>query len=183
MSTKQLKYIDNFLNLKAASEMQRMKLFPNAKEITESIGCFNAVMKMLGGMETNACRSDLTCIIVGDGSTPRTGALFAYRTRWTVISYDPNIKHGVWDCIKRLKAIRGMAEDYPQHYEGDLVLVFPHSHANSKKVLNALTCTGKRTIVWLPCCTQMDIAAECVSWTDEHIASPKNRFFCWADLS
>ena len=53
----------------------------NAKELSESFACFNAARVHLA--ET-FLPSDphVTLLAIGDGLTPRTAALFAFRTAW-----------------------------------------------------------------------------------------------------
>lgn len=145
------KYTDQFLKLNCAVELLKRKLFPNTKEITESIGCFNAVVAMLQGM-SSCGRRDLNVIIVGDGSTPRTGALFAMRSAWNVLSIDPNFNQKVTlgnmiEGIERLSIFKGNAQETPEEMfplvsEKDTVLVFPHSHAPTKRVLERFKVRG-----------------------------------------
>lgn len=175
-------YFNSLLRLNCAPLLLEKKIYPNAKEVTESFGCFNATMQAFGGMQ--ACGEDKVCIVVGDGSTPRTAALFALRTRWLVYSYDPNMKDRDWG-IERLITVKGKTEDYPQKYDKDIVLVFPHSHASTQKVLATHTVNKdlhKRTVVWLPCCTQMGLNEPCTSFVDTRIISPKNRFYIWENI-
>lgn len=163
--------------------MLELKLFPNAKEITESFGCFNATIDALGGMDV-CKREDITYIIVGDGSTPRTAALFALRTKGKVICFDPQLRHEDWG-IDRLICHKGKAEDFKEKHENDLVLIFPHSHANTRKVLSTHTVDSekhKRTVVWLPCCTEVGLNEKAISFVDTRIASPKNRFYVWENI-
>lgn len=173
-------YFNELIKLHCGATLLEKKLFPNAKEVTESFGCFHATIDALGGME--ACGRDITCVVVGDGTKPRTGALFALRTRWNVISIDPIMRRTDWGKeINRLTAIQGKAEDFPMQYDTDLVLVFPHSHADSQKVLQAHTVTEgyTRTVVWLPCCVEMKMDGKSISFKDARIMSPKNRFYIY----
>ncbi len=86
-----LRYLDEFTNLKCAPDLLSQHLFPNAKEITESMGAFNAYRKCL----ISKCPPDnpFTMVVaVGDGVSPRTGAVFAIRTQFTCISVDPQLR-------------------------------------------------------------------------------------------
>jgi len=81
-----LDYLDRFLRWECGAALQDMALFPNAKEITESVACLQALDKHV---EVPFGEPATICIVVGDGSTPRTAALLAMRTRWRLLSVDP----------------------------------------------------------------------------------------------
>ncbi|HUS51341.1 MAG TPA: hypothetical protein VMZ91_14325, partial [Candidatus Paceibacterota bacterium] len=44
-----LRYLNEFTRLKCGSDLLRSKVFPNAKEITESMGAYNALRTHLQG--------------------------------------------------------------------------------------------------------------------------------------
>ena len=82
------RFVDTFLRWECGRYLLGLGLFPNTQEITESMACLEAVNEHLGDLiaTTNA---KVCAIVIGDGRTPRTGALLAMRTKWTVISVDP----------------------------------------------------------------------------------------------
>lgn len=85
-----LRYLNEFTKIAAAPDMLLQKLFPNAKEITESFGAYHAVRKHLTGfIPLNA--PDVHAWFIGDGSTPRTAATFAFRSAWQCHSLDPGL--------------------------------------------------------------------------------------------
>jgi len=89
-----LRFVDTFLRWRCGRELLAMELFPNTKEITESMACLEVVSEELGSIVS---LTDPTCtaVVVGDGRTPRTGALLAMRTRWAkIVSIDPAL-HGL----------------------------------------------------------------------------------------
>ncbi|RLO11996.1 hypothetical protein DYB28_001160 [Aphanomyces astaci] len=90
-----LRYLDEFVgDLTCSAQMLAWGLFPDAKEVSETMGVFNAVRK-LGLHEKDTAPPGVHdgIVIVGDGVTPRTAAMFAYRTKgWTCYSVDPIMK-------------------------------------------------------------------------------------------
>jgi len=87
-----LRYIDNFLRWDCGRVLLEMGLFPNAKEISESVACLEAVTTRL---DLPLTCTDTVAIVIGDGRTPRTAALLAMRTKWArIISIDPAL-HGL----------------------------------------------------------------------------------------
>jgi hypothetical protein len=86
-----LRYLDEFVTLKCAPDLLTAKIFPDAKEITESMAAFNAYRRhLMGRIDINNPR--VLVIAVGDGIHPRTSSLFAMRTKFTCISVDPALK-------------------------------------------------------------------------------------------
>ena len=83
-----LRLVDRFLSLECGHELLRMGLFPNAQEISESMACLQAAIEHLHAV-VSLSDTDVVALVVGDGRTPRTAALLAMRTRWTVLSVDP----------------------------------------------------------------------------------------------
>ena len=92
------RYLDEFLRLDCAGVLaepfgaKRTRMFPNPKEITESFSAFHCFRRCMSSMGHRI--EDLTAedaiICVGDGSTPRTAALFAFRVRHVqCFSIDP----------------------------------------------------------------------------------------------
>ena len=134
----QQRYLNEFIKLnKSAADMLHLGLFPNAKEITESYAAFNAVRTKFKQYELSD--PNVTVVSVGDGRTPRTAALFAFRTKWNCISIDPLLdtkKISYWEeNIKRLKCYPNKVEDLDLMYE-KLVIVMVHSHANLRNTLD-----------------------------------------------
>lgn len=82
-----LRHVNKFLSWDCAATLLDMGLFPNAQEVTESMACLHAVDLHL---KLRFSEPDILCVVVGDGVVPRTGALFAMRTKWNqIISVDP----------------------------------------------------------------------------------------------
>jgi hypothetical protein len=165
-----LKYLDEFLHLKCASDLLPCKLFPNAKEITESMAAYNAVRRNLYKVFPFG-DEEVFCIVIGDGHVPRTGALFACRTKWNVISIDPCMykskieigqviqnPHG----IQRLTAIRSRIEDVEglPPAKGKVLIVCVHSHAKLTECLKPFEKKVQKYLVNIPCCVEPDLKHE-----------------------
>jgi len=76
-----MRYVNEMLRLSCAPELLRLKLFPDAKELTESFSAYNAIRTHLAD-EFKPADGRVTLIAVGDGHTPRTAALCAFLTQW-----------------------------------------------------------------------------------------------------
>lgn len=84
-----LQYLDRFLRWDCCADLLHMGLFPNSKEITESMACLEVLDKVL---KLKLSDESTLCIVVGDGTVPRTAALLAMRTKWRrIFSVDPDL--------------------------------------------------------------------------------------------
>lgn len=152
-----LRYLAEITRLKCMGQLLELKMFPNIKEITESQGAFYAAQKYLPYKLSN---SDVNVVVVGDGTTPRTGALFALRSAWNVISIDPQMKLN-WNegplKIRRLTLIKENVEDYYQDFgDNPLIIIHVHSHASLKSSLKSLRSVNT-SIIAIPCCVKQVI--------------------------
>lgn len=158
------------------------------KEITESWGILTAAKKYIPNL------NDHIVVVVGDGCSPRTGALFAYYTRAEVYSIDPlhNLEHwadhsqkqaGMGFPIQRLTPHKGKIEDFLIDCEGKpLLVVWPHSHApmTAKSFQNY----SRRSDIALPCCNPLPKGfadRPHISYEDYHIISPKRTIHVWTE--
>lgn len=179
------KYLEHFVRSKCAPDLLVWKMFPNCKEITESWGCFEATKhtrKFSSDFWNNPNR---LVIVVGDGKRPRTGATFAMRTAWTVISVDPAIDRP-YPQIKRLHTISSKVEEWTpepiwceqtRSSNTPVLVVAPHSHASLRQSLQkAQSFSDEVEVISLPCCVQDDLSnGQLFFYTDHHITSAKNR--------
>lgn len=179
-----LRYLDEFIKLKCAPDLLLNKLFPNAKEITESMAVFNAYRKNLMFSYTPN-EENTTCIVVGDGVVPRTGAVFAMRTKFDVISVDPQMRcFNPFITIKRLTPMKSRAEEiyYGSSFD-KLIIVAVHSHAPLDKVIKRIEKTTnikEFVIISMPCCYEdniehLDTITKIISYNDWGIHSEKRR--------
>lgn len=181
------KHINDFLNLKCAPDMLERGLFPNAKEITESNAAYHAT-RYLPGYDLND--GDVRLIAVGDGTTPRTAAMFAFRSKWQCLSIDPGLRKTEWRtdrlyCIpKKIEDVRPLCWMAPCERA---VIVAVHSHAklqDSLRIVNA----KHLAVIAIPCCVPQrlrgpdgDVKPD-RRYRDTGIWSPKNEVLIWNDV-
>lgn len=179
----QQRYMNEFIKMdKSARDLLSLDLFPNAKEITESSAAVNAVVTNLKFYDRKD--PEVTLVSVGDGRTPRTASLFAFRTKWNCVSIDPNLKVEkilFWESnIQRLKCIPKQVEEVDLNFE-KVVIVAVHSHANLQSTLSHIR--GKvRSLVAIPCCISYNHATKPKEYQDSGIWSPKNTVKVWRTI-
>jgi hypothetical protein len=175
------RYINLFITGKCSPDLLANELFPNAKEITESYAMFEATTHLEEGFEWN--REGVTCVVVGDGHKPRTGAMFAYRTAWNVVSVDPKMVPRTFN-IKRLTTYRRKIEECTLDYSGPVVIVLPHSHAKIAECLKHITSLTKRAVITMDCCVNNIIPGKApdVEYEDLDVWSPKNIVRVWRSV-
>jgi hypothetical protein len=185
-------YLNEFLSLKCAPDLLKAQLFPNAKEITESQAAYHAAVKVLG-VKALADPS-IRVLVVGDGSTPRTGALFAFRSKWQVTSVDPALtKHprtpGVekmarqWEpLVHRLTVLPMKVEEMPAMPStgSPVIVVAVHSHASLSAALDRLPLSIPFLAIAIPCCIPQRIGLPpSDEWEDWGIWSPQRTVKVW----
>lgn len=173
------RYFDDFLRLKCAPDLLAWKVFPNAKEITESMAAYAAVRKY-GDLDLADPKVHVYC--VGDGVTPRTGAVFAVRSAWTVDSIDPRMRNKNYeDKILRLRTWAMPVEQMvPFGGDGPGVLVAVHSHAKLDACWHLLEGHSTRVVVSIPCCVpQTNHESPVVEYADWGIWSPHRLVKIW----
>lgn len=170
-------YINRFIGMKMASDMLQMGLYPNAKEITESFACFEAALNYLPYDSTD----NITAICIGDGHTPRTAAMFAFRTKWNCISIDPEMKKINYN-IQRLQTKRAYIEDVVLEFDHPVVIIQCHSHAKLSDCLANIS-APVRSVVAMPCCVKQYCDIDPITeYEDEWVWSPCNRIKIWFDI-
>lgn len=177
---KNSRYLDWLVTSKCGADMLENKLFPNAKEVTESFGCFNASKHLGDGWEWN--RPDISVFVVGDGHRPRTAATFALRSNWNALSIDPLLVNKLYP-FKRLELKRAKIEDMPPvHMFGKVLIVMPHSHAKVSDCL-ARIYGRKRALITLDCCVKntFDVKPD-LEYDDMDIWSPKRTIRIWKNI-
>lgn len=168
------------MQAKCAPDLLANALFPNGKEVTETMACFEASNHLDSGYEWN--NPNVTVFVVGDGHKPRTAATFACRTSWNTYSIDPLLAPKIY-TIRRLSLIRRKIEDCElPAFSGTALIVMPHSHAPIDTCLQKIR-AGKRALITLDCCVRQDIGREPdVEYVDEHVWSPKNTVRVWRNV-
>ncbi|MDD4996375.1 MAG: hypothetical protein PHW15_02815 [Patescibacteria group bacterium] len=184
------KYVKRFVESFASENIIGLfSRYPNAyKEISESWALLEAAKKHVGNI------NDSIVIVIGDGASPRTGAIFAYFTKANVFSIDPNfnILHWIEHYDKqmkmgytpqRLKLFKLKASEVKINcFNKQCIVIWPHSHApmNDFNVLNALT----RIDIALPCCIPIPnnwMTIPHIVFDDINIISPKRTIHIWKE--
>jgi hypothetical protein len=157
-----------------------------AKEITESWAMLEAAKRFAPNL------NDSYVVVVGDGCSPRTGALIAYYTKASVVSIDPahNEEHWAEHCtiqnkigypVQRLIVIKDKIENIPMDCEGkQLVVLWPHSHAIMGK--ERITNYSKRIDIAMPCCIPPPhdwLLKPHITYEDDNVLSPKKTVHVW----
>lgn len=89
----------------------------------------------------------VTLLAVGDGVTPRTAAMFAFRTQWNCISIDPALRSGPWHKITNLRTIPHRVQDATvsiSSSHGRVVVVMWHAHVSVRDAVGCLQFDGQR---------------------------------------
>lgn len=87
---------------------------------------------------------NMVLVAMGDGSTPRTGAMFAFRTNWRCLSVDPALKmhqDRPWGEVSNLTTIKARAQDVGLLIQPEerVLLVLWHAHVSME---DAVECLG-----------------------------------------
>ena len=153
--TPTLRYLDEFLSLRCRDDLLRLGLFPNAKEITESLAAYRAVKRALGDVRDLGDPAR-TAVVVGDGCTPRTAAVLAFRTRWRLYSVDPQLRTDErWGQVERLTVVPLRIEDWSLTLDGPAVVVAVHSHASLGEAVLRVR-APELAVVAIPCCVAQE---------------------------
>jgi len=178
------KYLNEYLSLSCCPDLNAAKIWPNAKEITESMGAFSAVRNHILKNDDKLFKSkDIVLLSVGDGKTPRTAALFACRTAWECYSIDPILNLNKQWPFKRLNLWKNKIEDLKFEFKDkECIIVMVHSHASVKKTLTHIT-AKIRHLVTIPCCVPHILPnTPYIGYTDTNIASDKNEVKIWLNV-
>lgn len=171
-------YINRFMSMNCAVDMMSAKLFPNAKEITESFGGFEAI-NYLEGLEWDD--PNVNVVVVGDGHTPRTAATFAFRTNWTCHSVDPIMRDRKYN-IKRLSIYPHRIQDLEFTFDTPVVILHVHSHVKAEVTLSRIK-APVRHLISIPCCVPQYLNREPdVRYNDTNIWSEKNEVLIWRNV-
>ena len=170
------RYINDFMGLKSLPDIATLNVYPNGKEITESAAAFWAAWKYL---DFDIGDPDVHLVAVGDGRTPRTGVMFAFRTRWSCISIDPMLKpvYGV----KRLTCITSRVEDIDYEFD-NVIIAAVHSHAQMPEILKHIRGKTRRAMIAIPCCVAYNHIPPDKEYIDHAIWSPRNTVKIWRNI-
>ena len=176
-----LRYLDELTKCKCAPDLLAIKVFPNAKEVTESFGAYNAVRTHLSRAGWRLDDPTIAVVCVGDGCTPRTAATFAYRSAWKCWSVDPLLK-GDWSRVARLTVLPHMVEACSFDGADRVVIVAVHSHAPLDAAVRAVH-AREIAVVAMPCCVrQMLPQRPDVAYLDWGVWSPERMVMVWRNV-
>ncbi|OQS04560.1 hypothetical protein THRCLA_03216 [Thraustotheca clavata] len=152
-----LRYMNEFVGkLQCAPKLLELGIFPDAKEVSETMGLFNATRRFLD-IDTGNPEED-GIVVVGDGSTPRSAVMFAYRTKgWMCYSVDPEMRLSTetervpWEGIQNVVPIRAKIENIRIKLRRAIVLLV-HAHVTLDQALSAIEADTILGVVTLPCC-------------------------------
>ena len=154
------------------------------QELTESFACFNAARTHVA----ETFRPDdagVTLVAVGDGVTPRTAALFAFRTSWQTVAIDPLMTEPEeWSKrVERLTAVRAKVEDAGVWSAPRVLLVLAHAHVDLPTCLEHVRWRDALGAIVLPCCNWYALApnlgAPAYASDDLGVVSPHRLVRVW----
>jgi hypothetical protein len=153
-----LRYFDEFMRLKCAPDLLKLKLFPNAKEVSESFAALRAVRKI---MKAESFGDDsIKLIDVACGSTPRTAALFAFLTKWKIFAVDPVLKHqGRYDAVNNLTCHSKKIEEVEFWSDSTVVVTAVHAHVKLDVILKRIH-APRIVLIAMPCCQPLELKEE-----------------------
>lgn len=178
-----LRYFNEFWSLRCKFDLMEREIYPNPKEITESMTAYNAIRKYLR-KDFDFNDPDVVCICVGDGRSPRTGAMVAFRSKWQVFSVDPILKHPSEKYnIDRLTCMPYKIEDVPTFKAKKVIVLAVHSHASLPATLDKIQ-AEQVAVVALPCCTPLEVPGQGpdYDYRDWGCWSPENRVKVWRNV-
>lgn len=99
------------------------------------------------GLGVFANDDTVTLMAVGDGVSPRTAAMFAFRTQWNCVSVDPAMRSGPWHKIANLCTIPQRVQDatvsIPSPY-GRVIVIMWHAHVSVRDAVGCLEFDGHK---------------------------------------
>ena len=196
-----IRHIERFFRRKCMRDLIDLNIYPDVKEISEAEAMRQALVKRLNMHQGSRATA---VIVVGDGRTPRLGALLAYTTAWMCVSIDPNFKKTDYPGTQRLDCIKTKIEDpdigekiygsieYNGMSVNDITRVAvtaPHSHASLetavKVVRNVFPNMERLDAIAMPCCVRQTLSERetCDDrYEDLGVWSTKNVIQIWKNL-
>lgn len=188
-----LKYLDIFMKWKCSILLLDMGIFPNAQEITESVAIFRCLQKHLKHISFK--EPDVLCLVVGDGSTPRTASLLCFHSRWKrIVAIDPGlVENPKYANIHHLEVQKEKIQDVQFSISGrkHVVIILPHAHVTPNMAMASLNITSKESttisVIQMPCCDYEYHDRVCgldpdEQYTDYCIGSTRRVVRVWRDV-
>ncbi len=158
--------INEFLRLGCAPGLLATGVFPNAKELSESMGAFESVRQGLIEADRADLLGDPNVVFydIGSGRVPRTAVLAAFRSRWKCVAVDPMLAPAsdLLRQVERLHLAPVKVEDYTPA-AADVakmaVVTCVHHHASLSATCGALRLAERPgyCLVSIPCCFVDDL--------------------------
>jgi len=178
---KSSRYFDDLLKSTCGPDLLALSLFPNAKEITESFALYHAYHKFL-----RKTVSDQTqVVVIGDGSTPRTAALFAFKTKHVCSSIDPGLREDTnWDGIDNLYTYKMPLRGYcfPRGIPSHTIIILPHSHVPHAELTSFLKMLRRWDCISMACCVENEGVFQSspdIEYADWGVWSPHRMIKIW----
>jgi len=181
-------YFDEFIRLRCAPDILALKVFPNSKEITETMGAFHAVRAVFHERNEFHKMGDESILMadIGSGKRPRTAVTFAHMTKWQCIAIDPQLHEhpGTWKTkTRRLDGlVRDRVENYESQHTGTVVACCVHAHVHLPDVVNkTFRHASEIILVAIPCCCDLslDSIEPDTEYEDHGIWSPARTVKVW----
>lgn len=195
-------YLNHFFSLNCAPDI--LPFFTNnhrnaAKEVTESFAMWRAAVDIL----KLDPKGNTTVIVIGDGTRPRTAAVFSHLTQWDCVSVDPLMdlnwfteyekqREKIGCPLVRLVPYRRKAMDFEVDCEtARCLLVLPHSHASLTEALTSPINYSQLDVIAMPCCKNIEqkylekkfaLEHNLFTYVDTNVWSPKNTVHIWRDM-
>lgn len=193
-----MRYADEFLRCRCASDLLQLGVFPDFKEVTESFAAYNAARKYVFNKHKDtrspsfdSSDPEVLCLVIGDGNTPRTAATFAFRSRWQCWACDPRLKEKWRTCgpykqtIDRYSGWVTPGEDTIVSGYSKILIVHVHSHDDiDKTTLNVYNQNPEAEIITIsiPCCVPQDTLGgrlPDIAYEDWGVWSPERTVKLW----
>lgn len=144
-----LRYLNFFISSRFGADLLEQKVFPNAKEVTESLAAFQPMFKCMESSKFGD--STIKMFDVCSGTTPRTAAVYACRTAWECTAIDPKLNVKKFYNIKRLNMVPKLVEDVYYECDGITVITMVHGHTQMSNVLDHII-SPEQYFIYVPCC-------------------------------
>jgi len=197
-----LRYFDEFMKLQCSADIAALGWFKDSKEITESFAAYRAWRKHV---YRNNAQEDHLFVVIGDGRTPRTGAIFSFRTSGDIISIDPQSKYSS-DNVEGIRRLQSHSTtlgefsknilipgkiDISKYLEVTVIGVHPHVPSNELRELFSFLLSyytsPKINMIELPCCypncVTNVLGSPGTEYTDWGIHSDKRTVRVWKGIS
>lgn len=132
-------------DVKIADILEAYGTCKQTKEITESMSAYNNIRNNIDNI--NLLDENIVCLIIGDGTRPKTGIVFSVNTKWKILSVDPEMDDR-WvnsnNQFTNLTCYKNKIEDILIDILNDnkemsqLFIINVHSHANLDESWNTI---------------------------------------------